>query len=154
MVIQLADSEDLDDLADLIGGFRDFLERRHPEDEEIRRSLYRMLGSNEADFFVAVDGTSKAVGFIQQRYRYSLWIDGLEATLEDLFVSPEGRRQGVGTKLVQFAIDQARAKECKAIRLDTNESNHPAMELYDKFGFSAGADEFGGSRQLLLTKFL
>ena len=113
-----------------------------------------MLGSNEADFFVAVDDTFKAVGFIQQRYRYSLWIGGLEATVEDLFVSPEGRRQGVGTQLAQFAITQARAKECKAIRLDTNESNLPAMKLYDKLGFSAGADEFGGSRQLLLTKFL
>ena len=113
-----------------------------------------MLINGDAEFFIAFDDTSMAVGYIQQRYRYSLWLSGLEATIEDLYVSPDWRRQGAGTQLVEFAIERARAKGCMAIKLDTNESNRSAIDLYVKLGFSSGSSRYSNSRQLLLEKSL
>ncbi len=128
--------------------------RRLPDDKTLQRSLERLLRSDDAEFFIALDDSSKAVGYIQQRYRYSMWLSGLEATLEDLYVSPYRRRLGAGTKLVLFAVERARAKECKAIKVDTNESNRLAIDLYHKLGFSSGSSRYSNSRQLLLEKDL
>ena len=110
--------------------------------------------SRDTEFFIALGDTSMAVGYIQQRYRYSLWLSGLEATLEDLYVSSDSRRLGVGTQLVQFAIESAREKGCKVIKVDTNESNRSAMDLYFKLGFTSGSSRYSNSRQLLLERSL
>ena len=110
--------------------------------------------SNDAEFFIAFDDTSMAVGYIQQRYRYSLWLSGLEGTLGDLYVSPDSRRLGIGTELVLFAIGRGEEKGCKAIKVDTNESNLSAIELYLKLGFSSGSSRYANSQQLLLEKSL
>ena len=150
----VADLSYLDDLQRLVAEFRDLLQRGHPNDKVLSQSLQRLLTNGEAEFLLAVDDTRSAVGYIQQRYRYSLWYSGMEATLEDLYVSPETRRQGVATQLVQFAVERAKDKGCQIIRLDTNESNHDAIRLYRTLGFLTGSTRFAKSRQLLFEKRL
>lgn len=154
MKIRLAGLSDLNDLQALVIGFREILGRSHPNDETLREYLKRLLLTGEAEYFLAIDGTSKAIGYIQQRYRYSIWLGAQEATLEDLYVSPSSRREGTGTLLVQFAMDRAIQVGCRAIRLDTNESNHSAVELYRKLGFTSGSSRFSGSHQLMFERAL
>lgn len=64
-----------------------------------------------------------------------------------LCVKPSKAHQGIGKKLVQFAIDMAKNLECKTLRLDTGSQNTPAIMLYQSFGFElAGTTsmEIGG----------
>ena len=154
MKICVADLSHLDDLQRLVAEFRDLLQRSHPYDTALRENLQRLLTKGEAEFLLAVDDTRRAVGYIQQRYRYSLWLSGGEATLEDLYVSPASRRRGVATHLVQFAIERAKEKGCHTIKLDTNESNHDAIRLYRRLGFLSGSTRFSKSRQLWFEKSL
>lgn len=152
--IRQADPSDLEGLLSLVAGFREVLGRSDPDDENLMVSLKKLLASDDAEFFLVVDEASTFLGYIQQRYRHSIWLSGLEATLEDLYVSPYSRKQGIATRLVKFAIGRAKEKGCKAIKLDTNESNHAAINLYGKLGFSSGSSRFSNSRQLLFEKRL
>ena len=154
MQTRVASIADLDDLQNLVCGFRGFLERSGPDAATVRESLKRLLASGEAEFFLAIDDSATAIGYVQQRYRYSLWLNGMEATLEDLYVSPQSRSKGIGTRLVEFGIERARERDCQAIKLDTNEDNQAAMKLYSKLGFLSGASRFHDSRQLSLKKTL
>ena len=154
MKIRVANLTDLDSLLKLVTGFRGALKRRLPDDETLKGGLKRLLISGESEFFLAIDDTSNVAGYIQQRYRYSLWLSSLEATLEDLYVSPDTRRQGMGTLLVQYAIERAREKGCRVIKLDTNERNLNAINLYSKLGFSSGSSCHSDSRQLLFEKII
>ena len=154
MKIRLASLADLDDLQALVAGFREVLGRSHPDDETLRGNLKNLLLTGDAEFFIAINDASEAMGYVQQRYRYSIWLSGLEATLEDLYVIPFSRRKGVGTYLVQFAVERAKEKRCRLIKLDTNERNKSAIDLYEKVGFRSGSSRFSGSRQLLLEKTL
>ena len=154
MKTRVAGLSDLDDLQRLVCGFREVLGRNNPDDATVRENLKNLLTNGEAEFLLAIDDSTKAVGYIQQRYRYSLWLNGLEATLEDLYVSPESRRQGIGARLVEFGIERAREKSCQAIKLDTNEGNRASIELYEKLGFSSGSSRFLDSRQLSFEKTL
>lgn len=151
---RVADLSDLDDLLKLAASFRQALGRNQPDDESLRKGLESLLRSGDTEFFVVTDDKVGGVGYVQQRYRRSLWLSGLKATLEDLYVSHENRSQGIGTCLVQFAINRAKEKGCRAIKLDANERNETAMELYGKLGFSSGSSRFPGSRQLMLEKTL
>ena len=77
----VADLSHLDALQGLVAQFRDLLQRGHPYDSVLRQNLQRLFTKGEAEFLLAVDDTGRAVGYVQQRYRYSLWYSDMEATL-------------------------------------------------------------------------
>ena len=147
-VIQIGDIGHLEGLIKLASSFRDELGRSKPSEEELRVNLGTLLADGDAEFFVALGDSGDAVGFIQQRYRYSMWVSGLEACIEDLYVVPESRHRSVGSKLVEYAVARAQAKNCRSIALDTNELNEPAILLYTRLGFSSESSRYSGGRQL------
>lgn len=52
-----------------------------------------------------------------------------------LCVRPSKAHQGMGRRMVEFIIEEARKRGCKAVRLDTGAQNIPAKSLYTKIGF-------------------
>ncbi len=74
MNIRVATLSDMDDVFRLVSSFREVLGRNHPDDGTLRENLKKLLISDDAEFFLTADDTPKAVGYIQQRYRYSLWL--------------------------------------------------------------------------------
>ena len=60
-----------------------------------------------------------------------------------LCVPPSLAGHGVGSSIVRFLIEEARAKGYKTVRLDTGGQNVPAASLYRKLGFRlAGTGNF------------
>ena len=55
--------------------------------------------------------------------------------IHTLTMPPKMSGRGYGTRMVRFAMEQARAQGCKVIRLDTYVGNEPAKRLYHKLGF-------------------
>lgn len=53
-----------------------------------------------------------------------------DGNIEMLFISPDARGKGIGSKLVAYAI-----KEQGASRVDVNEQNHQALGFYLHIGF-------------------
>jgi ribosomal-protein-alanine N-acetyltransferase len=63
-------------------------------------------------------------------------IVGTEWEVENVVVSPEVRRQGVGLRLLQESISRARESGAEAMFLEVRESNQAARALYTKAGFA------------------
>ena len=59
-----------------------------------------------------------------------------ECHLLNLCVRQEARGQGLGTKMIQYLINQARQKDMGSIFLEVRVSNDAAIRLYDKLGFN------------------
>ena len=148
LVIQIGDIGHLEGLIKMATSFRDELGRSKPLEEDFRENIGILLVDGDAEFFVALGDAGDWVGFIQQRYRYSMWVSGLEACIEDLYVVPESRRRSVGSKLVEYAVARAQAKSCRSTSVDTNELNEPAILLYTRLGFSSESSPFPGGKQL------
>jgi ribosomal protein S18 acetylase RimI-like enzyme len=55
--------------------------------------------------------------------------------LNDLFVSTEARRLGVGRVLIQAAHDYARETDALRVVLSTAHTNHTAQALYESIGY-------------------
>ncbi|HEY4070221.1 MAG TPA: GNAT family N-acetyltransferase [Sphingomicrobium sp.] len=60
---------------------------------------------------------------------------GPAGVLYDLVVDPEHRRQGVGTTLLEAALDALRKLGAPRVLLFTAEKNHGAQALFDGAGF-------------------
>ena len=61
------------------------------------------------------------------------------AFVEDIYVSRSSRGQGVGTALMQKAIEWTKDKELSGLALETQDNNLLACRFYAKCGFVIGA---------------
>ncbi len=55
--------------------------------------------------------------------------------IHTLCMAPHMSGKGYGSRMVRFAMEEARARGCTVIRLDTYVGNEPAQRLYHKLGF-------------------
>ena len=134
--VWLAEAGDADDVARLIGGFRDWWGKDVPSDEVIRRTVGRLIDDPNTEYLLAAPAEGdEAGGVCQLRYRLSVWSGRHDCWLEDLYVDGAARRAGLGRALVEASFERARARDCRRIELDVNEQNTEALTFYEALGF-------------------
>jgi ribosomal-protein-alanine N-acetyltransferase len=62
-----------------------------------------------------------------------------ELHVNTIAVDPARRRQGLGTRLVQHVIQEARAAGAHDATLEVRRSNTAAIQLYERLGFRVEA---------------
>jgi GNAT superfamily N-acetyltransferase len=84
--------------------------------------------------YVARDG-SRVVAMASLLFTVSTAEGGKAALFEDLVVRPDYRKQGIGARLLEYVIAQARAERVLRITLLTDMQNEQAQVLYRRLGF-------------------
>ncbi|MFE3836996.1 GNAT family N-acetyltransferase [Pseudogemmobacter sonorensis] len=78
------------------------------------------------------------LGFATHHSHCSTWVAGEDCYLEDLFVAPGARGQGLGRALIDDLAALARARGCHRLYWHTDEKNARARALYDSYCESDG----------------
>ena len=143
---------DLESVAFIVIQFRNHLNLNTPGETEIRQGIIRLIGDNKSDFLVAINNNSDFIAYALLRYRYSMWFNGYDSTIEDLYVIPEERGKGIGKDMLNYAIDQATSRKCKAMCLNTNENNTISNRLYESQGFITRSKQWNNGCQLFFRK--
>ena len=153
--IRVATRSDVAVLADLIAAFRDHLQTTSPTTGELIAFLPEALDDPALDFCLAFSADGTPLGYAQTRFYRSVWETGLEAYLEDLYVTVAARRSGVGRVLLDFALNRARTQGAHSIGLSTNERNDPAQAFYRRMGFLPVTQErWGDGREIRWSRSL
>jgi GNAT superfamily N-acetyltransferase len=98
----------------------------------------RLTGGREPmGGFLATDD-DVAVGIAHWIIHRSCWTIGDYCYLQDLFVAPGRRGDGIGRKLIETVYDKARALGCSRVHWLTQETNTGAMRLYDGIADRSG----------------
>lgn len=85
---------------------------------------------------VAEDGDSAVVGCLELCILPGLSSQGASRGLiEDVRVATHCRSRGIGEKMVQWAIAEARARDCKLVELLTHHTRVDAQRFYKRLGF-------------------
>ncbi len=84
--------------------------------------------------FVARDG-AKVVAMASLLFTVSTAEGGRAALFEDLVVRPDYRKQGIGARLLEYVIEQARSEGVLRLTLLTDMQNEQAQALYRRLGF-------------------
>jgi ribosomal-protein-alanine N-acetyltransferase len=77
-----------------------------------------------------MEGHSRIIGYI------FCWIIVDELHIHRLTTHHDFRRKGVATRLIGEAMDRAQRGEIQSVFLDVRATNFPALQLYEKLGFS------------------
>ena len=98
------------------------------------RFIKTRLSNNESVIFVVLDGEAP-VGFTQLYPKYSSVSAVKNWILNDLYVEPNYRKQGIGEALIKAAIDFAKGDGATYVQLETAVDNYTAQSLYEGIGF-------------------
>lgn len=105
--------------------------------EQVTNTVEQMyldgFGDNPIFGTIVAEVASEVVGLALYYYRYSTW-KGKRLYLEDLIVSEKMRGKGLGEKLLEATIQQAKDDACTGVMWQVLDWNEPAINFYKKFG--------------------
>jgi ribosomal protein S18 acetylase RimI-like enzyme len=97
--------------------------------------LSEQLTSGRLNLAAAVTDTIRVAGLITSAtHPASLRLD-VFVHIQDLYVSPDSRRSGVATALLNHVLTRAKAAGALRVSLRTEEDNEAALALYRSAGF-------------------
>ena len=82
---------------------------------------------------VAEDADKQIIGFASYFYAYYSW-SGKAIYLDDLYVQPLQRKQGVGSSLLNSIVQLAKQSNCIKVRWQVSNWNKNGIEFYERFG--------------------
>ena len=135
MEIGSATIEDIPELCDLLDCL--FLQEAEFEPDRVAqmRELSAVINSNEIGDILMVNQASEIVAMVNLLYTVSTALGARIAILEDMVVLPQVCNQGVGLKLLDYAIQFAKEQGCQRISLLTDSDNEGAHRFTSNMNF-------------------
>ncbi|HEX6753234.1 MAG TPA: GNAT family N-acetyltransferase [Solirubrobacterales bacterium] len=131
--IRRAEAGDAREVARLLHDFNTEFDEEPPEVAVLAGRVGEFIEKDEAVFLLIGDGPD---GIAQMRFLPSLWSGELDAYLEELYVVPDLRGQGIGRTLLESAMETARTAGATRMDLNTGETDTAARALYESVGFT------------------
>lgn len=110
-----------------------------PDRDRQRSGLQAILDAPERGTILTARCGQSLVGMTGLLFTVSTALGGKVALLEDLVVMPEHRGQGIGSALLERAIELAGQNACRRITLLTDGDNLSAQKFYRRHGFEPSA---------------
>ncbi|MEP1488524.1 MAG: GNAT family N-acetyltransferase [Algibacter sp.] len=96
-------------------------------------NIKEIISDNNSHLFFAIHDESKYMGMITVGFYISP--TGKKSWIEDVVVVDEYRRNGIGNKLMEFAIQFAKEQKAATLMLTSNPTRIAANLLYQKLDF-------------------
>lgn len=130
--IRLGEAKDMADLLRLINELAEY-ERAPEEVDNTEAGLLKDWQQHKSFNFLVAEAEGRVVGMSLYYPRYSTW-KGRCYYLEDLYVEPAFRGQGIGLALIKATAQEAR--KAGATRLDWQvlDWNDSAVKFYEQLG--------------------
>jgi ribosomal protein S18 acetylase RimI-like enzyme len=132
-MVRRAEPTDARAIGQLLHDFNTEYDDFTPGPDKLAERIGELLHAREILVLLAEDPPA---GLALLRFRPSLWTPTLDCYLEELYVVPDRRGQGLGRALMETAMDAARQEGAAHIDLGTAEDDRAARALYEKLGFT------------------
>ena len=141
LVLRRATAEDVPSIVDLLAADQLGVSRDGVTTDEDLQLYLDAFGAIDADpahlLLVATDG-AQVVATMQLSFLPGLARRGaLRAQIEAVRVRHDYRSRGLGGVLFEWAIEEARRRNCALVQLTTDKSRADAHRFYERLGFVA-----------------
>jgi GNAT superfamily N-acetyltransferase len=131
--VRAATPADAATVGGLLFDFNTEFETPTPSAEEFARRFRGLLARD--DVLVLLAGTSEPTGFAFLTLRPTPYGDGPLAQLEELYVRPALRGQGIGTALLTEALADVRKRGAIEMHINVDEVDVDTRRFYERHGF-------------------
>lgn len=137
---RLATENDLDSIVamladDVLGSKRERYEQPLPNSY---LTAFKAITSDPNNELVVAYEGNEVIGVQQITFTpYITHQGGWRATIEGVRTSSAVRNKGVGTELIQWAIQRAKERGCHVVQLTTDKKRDKALRFYERLGFKA-----------------
>lgn len=132
LIIRQATERDAPLLLDFIRAIAEYEKRLHEvvaTEKSIRESLFGKQSTAEG---LIAEYDNEPVAFAVYFHNFSTFMGRRGLYLEDLFVKPEFRRQGIGKKLLAHLAKIAVDRGCRRFEWSALDWNEPAIRFYEE----------------------
>ena len=137
MKIRVAKSEDAEVIFALIKELAIYEKAEHEVLTSVAEIVDTLFGDNSKTSALIAEEGSKVVGYAVYFYNYSTWLGKNGIYLEDLYVTPEHRKYGIGKALLKHIASIALEEGCGRVEWSVLDWNTPAIEFYESLGARA-----------------
>ncbi len=102
---------------------------------EVLLRRYRALLEHPDAFVLLAGRAEQPSGFALITLRPTIYCDGPLAVLDELYVLPTLRDRGIGTQLLQRAIDEVLARGGGQMHINVDEIDTDTRRFYERHGF-------------------
>jgi GNAT superfamily N-acetyltransferase len=129
---RLTTADDADEVGRLLHDFNAEFNSPSPGARVLADRLRALLGDDET--FAIVAGTP-AVALALVTLRPNVWYVGKVAVLDEMYVVPHLRGQGIGSAIIENLIANSRARGVDLIEINVDEGDVDAQRFYERHGF-------------------
>ena len=134
LVIRLCAPEDTPQIVPLLQAQVASTGRQAPDPDALAELVHALLISQFSDFLLA-EIDNQPLGVLQINYRLSTWEVAPYAVIEDFYLAPQLRGQGVGPRMLDYACGRAEARGSAFVEAALRPEDRAAQRLYQQFGF-------------------
>lgn len=128
--------EDIQAIVDMLADDALGATRETPDDLTPYRAAFAAIDADPHHLLVVCEGGGQAVGTMQITFIPGLSRKGsTRALIEGVRVHRDARGTGLGTKMMRWAVEEARARGCAMVQLTTDASRTDAHRFYERLGF-------------------
>lgn len=114
-------------------GYTRFYERE-PDEAVTRHTWARILDpQSPVHAIVAEDDAGMVIGIANYLLHENTSTLTPVCYLQDLFVDPDARAHGAGKRMIDWLVDEMKARKWARLYWQTRENNYRARGLYDKY---------------------
>ena len=90
-----------------------------------------------------VESDGEVIGMLQLTFiPYLTHIGSRRCLIEGVRIHSDRRGMGLGAKFLKWAIERAKARECKIVQLTSDKERPSALRFYESLGFKATHEGF------------
>ena len=143
--VRLATPADVPRIAELLHAFNTEFDTPSPGPDALEPRLRALLdGGDDAGTFAVLGGDPPlAVALVT--LRTNVWYDGRVAILDEMYVAPDHRSAGIGSRVIELVLRTCRDRGVDLVEINVDEQDVDAMRFYERHGF-AGNDPDTGDR--------
>ncbi|CAM5524153.1 GNAT family N-acetyltransferase [Streptomyces canus] len=131
----------LQDLSAIVGMLADDplgAQRESPDDLAPYMSALERLSSDPNQHLVVATREGRVVGTLQLTVVPGLSRRGAtRSIIEGVRIHADERGSGLGTRLIEWAIEESRRQDCQLVQLTSDTTRTDAHRFYERLGFTA-----------------
>ena len=138
--VRVASAGEAGEIARLLHDFNTEFDTPSPGARVLATRLRSLLES-PSTFAILAGSPSVAVALLT--LRTNVWYDGQVALLDELYVVPALRGQGIGSAVMERLLSTARTSDIDAIEINVDEGDIDAQRFYVRHGFHSTEPDSG-----------